>query len=51
MLEALAEGARAAADEGMFPVARALTLALAGLTRDDAVYDIANSLEGAPDRL
>lgn len=51
VLEALAEGARAAADEGMFPVARALTLALAGLTRDDAVYDIANSLEGAPDRL
>ena len=51
VLAALSEGARAAMDEGMFPVAKALSLALAGLLRDDVVYSVANSLEGAPDRL
>lgn len=46
----LLEGAKAALDEGVFPVARDLTRSLCKVLRDDVTFGVLRSIEDEPDR-
>ena len=46
----LVEGAQAATDAEVFPVARSFTALLGALSGDDVMHGVANSLEREPDR-